>query len=94
MFASAKSKTITGSNEAARERIRILRATLRARVVGQEEAVEAGLFGVPSYVVDGEVFWGADALDFVGAFLGNPAILRDVETARLDALPVGVARSR
>lgn len=75
-------------------------ASLNAAAVKEElrrntsEAVEAGLFGVPGYVVDGEVFWGADALDFVGAFLRDPAILRDVETARLDALPVGVARAR
>lgn len=30
-----------------------------------EEAVAAGVFGAPSYVVDGEVFWGQDRLDFV-----------------------------
>jgi 2-hydroxychromene-2-carboxylate isomerase len=28
-------------------------------------AVEAGVFGAPSYVIDGEVFWGQDRLDFV-----------------------------
>ena len=28
-----------------------------------------GVFGVPSFVVDGEVFWGADAIDFLKAFL-------------------------
>ena len=30
-----------------------------------EEAIEAGVFGAPSYVVDGEIFWGQDRLDFV-----------------------------
>lgn len=29
------------------------------------EAIEAGVFGAPSYVVDGELFWGQDRLDFV-----------------------------
>ena len=29
------------------------------------EAVDAGVFGAPSYVVDGEIFWGQDRLDFV-----------------------------
>jgi 2-hydroxychromene-2-carboxylate isomerase len=29
------------------------------------EAIEAGVFGAPSYVVDGEIFWGQDRLDFV-----------------------------
>ena len=28
-------------------------------------AIEAGVFGGPSYVVDGELFWGQDRLDFV-----------------------------
>ncbi|MDR3452173.1 MAG: 2-hydroxychromene-2-carboxylate isomerase [Rhodoferax sp.] len=29
------------------------------------QAIEAGVFGAPSYVVDGELFWGQDRLDFV-----------------------------
>lgn len=30
-----------------------------------EEAIAAGVFGAPSYVIDGEIFWGQDRLDFV-----------------------------
>jgi 2-hydroxychromene-2-carboxylate isomerase len=30
-----------------------------------EKAIEAGVFGAPSYVVGGEIFWGQDRLDFV-----------------------------
>lgn len=30
-----------------------------------QEAIEAGVFGAPSYVIDGELFWGQDRLDFV-----------------------------
>jgi 2-hydroxychromene-2-carboxylate isomerase len=29
------------------------------------EAGAAGVFGAPSYVIDGEIFWGQDRLDFV-----------------------------
>ena len=29
------------------------------------QAIRAGVFGAPSYVVDGEQFWGQDRLDFV-----------------------------
>lgn len=29
------------------------------------QALEAGVFGAPSYVIDGELFWGQDRLDFV-----------------------------
>ncbi|WP_137895629.1 2-hydroxychromene-2-carboxylate isomerase [Ramlibacter sp. 2FC] len=30
-----------------------------------QEAITAGVFGAPSYVIDGEIFWGQDRLDFV-----------------------------
>lgn len=30
-----------------------------------EEAVTRGVFGAPSYVIDDEIFWGQDRLDFV-----------------------------
>ena len=30
-----------------------------------QAAIEAGVFGAPSYVVDGELFWGQDRLDFL-----------------------------
>lgn len=30
-----------------------------------ERAIEAGVFGAPSYVIAGEIFWGQDRLDFV-----------------------------
>lgn len=35
-----------------------------------QAAIEAGVFGAPSYVVDGELFWGQDRLDFVQQRLG------------------------
>lgn len=57
-----------------------------------EDAAARGVFGVPSFVVDNEVFWGADALDFLDAFLADPAVLHNAEMRRLDALPVAAAR--
>ena len=30
-----------------------------------QQAIEAGVFGAPSYVIEGEIFWGQDRLDFV-----------------------------
>ena len=30
-----------------------------------QSAIDAGVFGAPSYVVNGEIFWGQDRLDFV-----------------------------
>ena len=29
------------------------------------QAIEAGVFGAPSFVIEGELFWGQDRLDFV-----------------------------
>ncbi len=57
-----------------------------------EDAAARGVFGVPSFVLDGEVFWGADAIEFVTAFLRDPAVLRNDEMRRVDAMPVGAAR--
>jgi 2-hydroxychromene-2-carboxylate isomerase len=30
-----------------------------------QEAIDRGVFGAPSYVIDGEIFWGQDRLEFV-----------------------------
>jgi len=57
-----------------------------------DEAAARGVFGVPTYEVDGELFWGADAIGFVNAFLADPAALRNDEIRRADNLPVGAAR--
>ena len=40
---------------------------------GTQAAIAAGVFGAPSYVIDGEIFWGQDRLDFVGRRLAKPA---------------------
>jgi 2-hydroxychromene-2-carboxylate isomerase len=57
-----------------------------------EEAIAKGVFGVPSFVIDGEVFWGADAMDFLKSFLDDASVLRTEEMRRLDRLPVGAVR--
>jgi carboxymethylenebutenolidase len=37
-----------------------------ARYAGHtQQALDAGVFGAPSYVVNGEIFWGQDRLDFL-----------------------------
>ncbi|MBK9522804.1 MAG: 2-hydroxychromene-2-carboxylate isomerase [Rhodocyclaceae bacterium] len=33
--------------------------------IATQEAVNQGVFGAPSFIVDGELFWGQDRLDFV-----------------------------
>ena len=37
------------------------------------QAIDTGVFGAPTYVVDGEIFWGQDRLDFVERVLKKGA---------------------
>ena len=57
-----------------------------------EAAAARGVFGVPTWEADGELFWGADALGFVNAFLADRVALHNEEIRRADSLPVGAAR--
>lgn len=57
-----------------------------------EAAVADGVFGVPTLVINGELFWGEDATDFALATLHDPELLHDSTFHRLDALPVGIQR--
>ena len=36
-----------------------------------EQALTAGVFGVPTFEVDGKLFWGLDALPMLAAYLGG-----------------------
>ena len=38
-----------------------------------EEAIQRGLFGVPTFEVDGQLFWGFDALPMLRAYLDGDA---------------------
>ena len=41
-------------------------ATVQQRYeANTQQAIDAGVFGAPSYVIAGEIFWGQDRLDFV-----------------------------
>jgi 2-hydroxychromene-2-carboxylate isomerase len=66
-----------------------LKQTLRGNT---EQAAARGVFGVPTFEIDGELFWGADSIEFVGAFLADASVLRNDEVRRLDGLPVAAAR--
>lgn len=59
-----------------------------------EEAVADGVFGVPSLVIDGEVFWGVDAMAMAQDYLIDPAAFRGGEMARVSTLPEGIQRQR
>lgn len=59
-----------------------------------EQAIAAGIFGVPSFVVDDEIFWGEDATAMLLHYLENPQWLQSEELQRIAHLPVGVQRQR
>lgn len=66
-----------------------VKATLRQN---GEQAVEAGVFGVPTAVVDERCFWGVDATDMLLAYLHEDAFFDSTEFARAGNLPQGQQR--
>jgi 2-hydroxychromene-2-carboxylate isomerase len=57
-------------------------------------AIQRGVFGVPTYVVGSELFWGQDAFEMLVDYLRDPQSFDDEEMRRVDSLPVGVTRTR
>ena len=57
-----------------------------------DEALALNVFGVPSFVVDGQVFWGNDALPLLRAYLQGDAWFQSDEWTGVGQLPVGVQR--
>jgi 2-hydroxychromene-2-carboxylate isomerase len=68
-----------------------VKAQLKAH---SDEAIAQGVFGVPSFVVDGRVFWGLDALPMLRACLEGDTFFTDSEADRrwntADATPSGI----
>ena len=59
-----------------------------------QEAIDRDVFGVPSFVVDDTLFWGADALEFFLAYCHDPRLFDTPTMRRIDELPVGAERPR
>ena len=57
-----------------------------------QAAIDLGLFGVPSMVVDGQVFWGQDALPMLRAYLEGDAWFESSDWRDAGKLPVGIRR--
>lgn len=58
-----------------------------------EDAIARNLFGVPTLDINGEAFWGLDAMDFALAYLANPAVLATDEMQRLTRLLITARRA-
>lgn len=59
-----------------------------------DQAIAAGVFGVPTFVLNGEVFWGGDATDMMLDYAANPDLFAGDEMARLSEMPMGQIRQR
>jgi len=57
-----------------------------------EEAIAAGVFGVPTSIVDGHLIWGYDATDMVHARIAGDPFFDSPEVAAAHALPIGAQR--
>jgi 2-hydroxychromene-2-carboxylate isomerase len=55
-------------------------------------AIELGVFGVPTFHYQGELFWGHDATPLFLHTLNHPDWLESEELRRISALPVGIQR--
>ena len=59
-----------------------------------DEAIAAGVFGVPTLRIGAELFWGLDAVPMAEAYLEDRSLFARGEMARLADLPMGVERRR
>lgn len=59
-----------------------------------DDALAAGVYGVPTFVVDGHLFWGFDLTDMLLEYLADPALFDGAEMQRLASLPAAAERPR
>ncbi len=59
-----------------------------------EEAIAAGVFGVPTLVIEGQLFWGSDATEMARDYLRDRQLFDTPEMRRIEALPIGASRAR
>lgn len=57
-----------------------------------ERAIAAGVFGVPTAVVDGRCFWGLDGTPMLQAYLNGDAFFASPELKAAQDLPQGLQR--
>lgn len=84
---------LTGELGVADAESRIAEPEIKQRLrTNTEAAIALGVFGVPTFVVDGQLFWGYDAMPFLVDYLDDPATLGNEVLEPADALPEGPGR--
>ena len=69
----------------------VVKDSLRANTA---RATSEGVFGVPSFVIDGEVFWGGDSTEMMLDFLKNPTLFETPEMSRISNMEMGLTRKK
>ena len=87
--ALAAAVDLTPEEASARVNDPAVKARLKAN---GDEAIAAGVFGVPTLLVDGIPFWGYDATGMALEYLRDPGAFMDDEMRRVSDLPIGVRR--
>ena len=59
-----------------------------------QEAIAAGVFGVPTLVVDDRLFWGFDSLPMLADYLAGGSWFTGPQWNAISQLPVGAVRSK
>ncbi|MEY2780891.1 MAG: 2-hydroxychromene-2-carboxylate isomerase [Pseudomonadota bacterium] len=57
-----------------------------------ESAIQAGVFGVPTFATEGQLFWGNDALPMLRAYLLGDEWFSTAEWTDVSNWPVGISR--
>lgn len=55
-------------------------------------AIEHGVFGVPTLIIDNETFWGHDAFEMAQDYLVDPKMFQSPEMQAIESLPLGIVR--
>ncbi len=69
----------------------VVKNTLHANTA---QATSDGVFGVPSFVINGELFWGGDSTEMMLDFLKNPGIFNTSEMKRISNMEMGLTRKK
>jgi len=67
-------------------------AVKQALQLQTQEAIDAGVFGVPTLVIDGHCFWGVDTIEWVVEYLDDPQMFERDEMKRIDSVAWGIRR--
>ena len=59
-----------------------------------DEAIRRGVFGVPTFALGDELFWGEDVTGMMLEYLADPELFRRGDLARLGTLPVAAERKQ